>query len=191
LKPVFATALAGLVVSLLAAAPALAHSEHAADVAQERPEGARGAILAQLAATEEKIVSLARAIPEDKFAWRPAEGVSSVEEALTHVAFSHYNLMRIAGTPMPPGITRDGLGLLRGKEASIGAILESFAHLRRAIEAMGEDDLAREAELFGRPVRVRDVLLKAVTHSAEHLGQLIAYGRMNGVTPPWSQKAAP
>jgi hypothetical protein len=25
-----------------------------------------------------------------------------------------------------------------------------------------------------------------VTHMHEHLGQMIAYARMNGVTPPWS-----
>jgi len=29
-------------------------------------------------------------------------------------------------------------------------------------------------------------LLYIVPHIAEHLGQMIAYARMNGVVPPWS-----
>jgi hypothetical protein len=28
----------------------------------------------------------------------------------------------------------------------------------------------------------------AVTHLHEHLGQLIAYARMNGIKPPWSKE---
>jgi len=31
------------------------------------------------------------------------------------------------------------------------------------------------------------VLINLETHMAEHLGQAIAYSRMNGIVPPWSQ----
>jgi hypothetical protein len=30
-------------------------------------------------------------------------------------------------------------------------------------------------------------ILISLGHTNEHLGQLIAYARMNGITPPWSQ----
>jgi hypothetical protein len=30
-------------------------------------------------------------------------------------------------------------------------------------------------------------ILISLGHSNEHLGQLIAYGRMNGIKPPWSE----
>jgi uncharacterized damage-inducible protein DinB len=40
--------------------------------------------------------------------------------------------------------------------------------------------------LYGRDVGEWAVLLQLVTHMNEHLGQSIAYARMNGVTPPWS-----
>ena len=33
----------------------------------------------------------------------------------------------------------------------------------------------------------RGVLTQIDTHMAEHLGQLIAYSRVNGIVPPWSQ----
>jgi hypothetical protein len=31
------------------------------------------------------------------------------------------------------------------------------------------------------------VLLQLVAHMNEHLGQSIAYARMNGIVPPWSR----
>ena len=31
------------------------------------------------------------------------------------------------------------------------------------------------------------VLLRALAHANEHLGQMIAYARVNGVVPPWSK----
>jgi uncharacterized damage-inducible protein DinB len=42
--------------------------------------------LAFLGFNEQAITSLAKAIPEDKFSWRPAEGVRSVSEVLMHIA---------------------------------------------------------------------------------------------------------
>lgn len=47
--------------------------------------------------------------------------------------------------------------------------------------------LDEETTRFGPPMKKRDALLVLVSHSHEHLGQLIAYGRSNDVVPPWSQ----
>ena len=44
-----------------------------------------------------------------------------------------------------------------------------------------------ERTLYGRQVGEWAVLLQLVTHMNEHLGQSIAYARMNGVVPPWSR----
>jgi uncharacterized damage-inducible protein DinB len=30
--------------------------------------------------------------------------------------------------------------------------------------------------------------LRIIVHANEHMGQLIAYARMSGTTPPWSKK---
>jgi hypothetical protein len=29
--------------------------------------------------------------------------------------------------------------------------------------------------------------LRIIIHANEHMGQLVAYARMNGITPPWSK----
>ena len=57
---------------------------------------------------------------------------------------------------------------------------------RAVVDAMSDDDLAAPVELYGRQVASWAVLLQLVTHMNEHLGQSIAYARMNGVVPPWS-----
>ena len=48
-------------------------------------------------------------------------------------------------------------------------------------------DLETTVETFGFPGTKRDYLLILLTHAHEHLGQSIAYARMNGVVPPWSR----
>jgi hypothetical protein len=39
----------------------------------------------------------------------------------------------------------------------------------------------------GRHPTTRQLWITTVTHMHEHLGQLIAYARSNGITPPWSK----
>jgi uncharacterized damage-inducible protein DinB len=58
--------------------------------------------------------------------------------------------------------------------------------MRGAIRNLSDADLDKPATMFGQQTTYRNVLLTAVSHNHEHLGQLIAYARMNGVAPPWS-----
>jgi uncharacterized damage-inducible protein DinB len=51
---------------------------------------------------------------------------------------------------------------------------------------MSDADLESSTVLYGRDVAKASVLLQLVTHMNEHLGQSIAYARMNGIVPPWS-----
>jgi len=51
---------------------------------------------------------------------------------------------------------------------------------------MPESQLASQTQLYGRNVQQWAVLLQLLAHMNEHLGQSIAYARMNGVVPPWS-----
>jgi len=37
------------------------------------------------------------------------------------------------------------------------------------------------------PAPAENVFLRILVHNHEHMGQLIAYDRMSGVTPPWSK----
>jgi len=61
----------------------------------------RKQFIADLDTLQGKFLALATAIPEDKYAWRPAPGVRSIGEAFMHVASEYYVF-----TPMAYGLKR-------------------------------------------------------------------------------------
>jgi hypothetical protein len=42
-------------------------------------------------------------------------------------------------------------------------------------------------KIENRDGTVDGIYLGIIIHANEHMGQLVAYARMNGITPPWSQ----
>jgi len=54
---------------------------------------------------------------------------------------------------------------------------------------MSDTDLEKSMDWFGGKNTERGILLFIVRHSAEHLGQLIAYSRFVGIVPPWTEDA--
>lgn len=151
---------------------------------QAAPKGIRGEMLAQLDDAAGKLQQLAEAIPQDKLAWRPAAGVRSVGEVLMHVTGGNYYLTTFAGVKAPADAPQ-GENVASRAEA-IAQMKRSFDHVRAAIRNLKDADLDKPATMFGQQTNYRNVFLTTVTHAHEHLGQLIAYARTNGITPPWS-----
>lgn len=156
--------------------------------AQAAPSGLRGDMIAQLDDAAGKIQQLAEAIPQDKYSWRPGAGVRSVSEAFMHVAGGNYYLLTFAGVTAPAG-TSENMDAITDRAQVLDQLKRSFAHARAAIAAASDADLDKATEMFGRKTTYRNVFLTEVTHAHEHLGQLIGYARMNGITPPWSMAA--
>ena len=46
----------------------------------------------------------------------------------------------------------------------------------------------KEADMMGNKMTHRRMYMLLLSHAHEHLGQSIAYARMNGVAPPWTEK---
>ena len=133
------------------------------------------------------LVSLADAIPAEKYGWRPAPGVRSVSEVLMHLAQSNYGLLSVTGPKMPHELEREDV------EKTITSKPEVVAYLRRSLEAvktaraqLKPGDLRRKVKLYGETVEVDGMYLRIICHDNEHMGQLIAYARVIGVVPPWS-----
>jgi uncharacterized damage-inducible protein DinB len=148
------------------------------------PKGIRGEMLAQLDDAAGKLEQLAGAIPEDKLSWRPGTGVRSVGEVLMHVTGANYYVPSFAGVKAPADAPQGETVASRAEATA--QMKRSFDHVRAAIRNLKDADLDKPATLFGQQTTYRGVLLLTVTHAHEHLGQLIAYARSNGVTPPWS-----
>lgn len=159
----------------------------AASQAAAAPKGIRADMLAQLDDAAGKLEQLAGAIPEDKLAWRPGDGVRSVGEVLMHVTGANYYIPTFAGVKAPADAPQGENAPSRAE--AIAQMKRSFDHVRAAIRSMSDRDLDKPATMFGQQTNYRNVFLTTVTHAHEHLGQLIAYARTNGVTPPWSRAA--
>jgi uncharacterized damage-inducible protein DinB len=172
----------------LGALGALAVFSVAAPVSgQSPPAGVRGEILAQFDDAATKLLQLAAAIPQEQYAWRPGAGVRSVSQVLMHVSGGNYFVLGMAGVPAPAGLPRDAENTVTDKTQVLEQLRRSCEHVRAAIRGMPDADLDRPATLFGQPSTKRNVLFVTATHAHEHLGQLIAYARSNGVVPPWSR----
>jgi hypothetical protein len=152
-----------------------------------RPAGLRGDIQAQLDRAERELVALASVMPAEKFSWRPAPGVRSFGEVLLHVAGGNYEVGASWGLKPPPTVNLAKIeeqGADKGN--AVAAMRVSFEEVRKSIAAMPDSELDRQVDMFGNRVAVRYALLAALSHAHEHLGQAIAYARMNGVVPPWT-----
>jgi uncharacterized damage-inducible protein DinB len=143
----------------------------------------------QLKFIESRVLQLEEAMPQDKYSYRPAEGVRSVSEVYLHIAGANYLFVKLAGGKLPEGFDMDPKkyeSQTMDKTKIADLIKASFAFTTDFVKTLSEDDLNKEIEAFGMKFSVRNFMVSMLSHTHEHLGQSIAYARMNGVTPPWS-----
>ncbi len=145
---------------------------------------------------EQKMMQLAKAMPADKFDWRPGTGVRSFGEVVLHVAADNYLIPAAAGieADASTGIKGNDYNTALayeqrklGRDAAIAEMEKSFAHLKRAMQGTTPQKLGDKVTMFGQTFTMQQTWILATTHLHEHLGQAIAYARTNGVKPPWSQ----
>lgn len=150
--------------------------------------GYRAEVMAEVLIQEDKLTRLAQAIPAEKYTWRPADDTRSFAEVFLHISAANYNLYKLVGTPPPTGIDLKNLEKSTTDKAKIvGTLKDSFGHAKQAIRSMSDTDLDKSMDWFGGKNTERGILLFIVRHTAEHLGQLIAYTRSLGIVPPWTE----
>lgn len=150
--------------------------------------GYRAEFLEEIAYYEQRYTRLATAMPEEKYSWRPGKGVRSVGEVYTHIIQANYGIARALGTPLPSSLDLKIIPAISGdKPKVLQALKDSFAHFRGAILALSDTDADKPQKMFNRQTTLRGSFVMITGHLGEHLGQSIAYARMNGVVPPWTE----
>jgi len=143
-----------------------------------------------LADLRQKYTSLAEAIPAEKYSYRPAEGVRSINELFLHVAAAGFNFPPLTGTAPAPGFEAKGFEKSTADKAKIIDWLnKSFAYAIASVQSMSNADFAKALPKLGPDANQGDVVYLMVVHAHEHLGQSIAYARANGIIPPWTAAA--
>ena len=150
--------------------------------------------VADVAELRTKFVGLAQAFPEDRYAWKPMEGTRSVRDVLVLVAAegnvfpANWNLPAAQGAARGYEAESARLDSLATTKAQLIAELErAFDHLGRSLAGMSESARAADGKTWGRDMKVDAGITMALSDMHEHLGQLIAYARMNRIVPPWSR----
>lgn len=169
-------------------------------------------LINSLSVAQEKYLGLADEFGQEQYDWRPSAGVRSGAEVFMHVAgvnhavtlFTGHEIVdstvasdavlasacdfrRLEGCQDAPILDSDYETRVKNKNDVRMELSASFESLSRAIAATSTSELDMEVTTPFRPTTIRAFWIGHVNHVHEHLGQLIAYSRMNGVVPPWSR----
>ncbi|HEU5145132.1 MAG TPA: DinB family protein [Chryseosolibacter sp.] len=136
-----------------------------------------------------QVMQLAKAIPAEKYSYTPQQGVRSVSEVCAHIISANYFFASRLGAKIPEDVEMETLEKeLNEKEMIEKELKRSYEVMIQAIKNTDDAALANKVEFpFPGEFTSMSAILISLSHSNEHLGQLIAYARMNGITPPWSE----
>jgi len=154
----------------------------------------RDALLAELETAERQILAVAQKMPAEKFGWRPDTTARSVSEALVHVAAGNFSLLAFLGRDAPKDIYGDIVG---EGEQRLWSVVHRNDELEKAVREKGEvikllerslqavrESIQQSGESLAEPTTSR-VYMRMIVHLHEHMGQMIAYLRTNGLSAPW------
>ncbi len=143
-----------------------------------------------------KFLGLADAFPETTYDWRPMEGVRSVKDVLALIAAEGPLFPTQWGFPAPDWVAGGGfrpemdrLGALNKAELAT-EITRSFDHIVSLVKGLSDEQRTNKVNFFGLTVDLGTAVSLMANDMHEHLGQLIAYARMNQIVPPWSRRPA-
>jgi uncharacterized damage-inducible protein DinB len=153
--------------------------------AQTPPPGLGGGYQGELEHLSRQILQLAEATPESKFSWRPAEGVMSIAEVYTHIYTGNFMLLDQVGHKVPADLAVKA----KDKGEIVRWLKDSFLEVKKRHAGTTPEQMQRPVKFLNSvDTKVEAVYLRILAHISEHMGQSIAYARMNGIVPPWSEK---
>ncbi|HME10107.1 MAG TPA: DinB family protein [Bryobacteraceae bacterium] len=148
----------------------------------------------QIASVEKEVVSLAEAMPADKFDFAPTtgafQGVRTFALQMRHMALVNHELAAaLLGEKLPdPGKNENGPDALKSKTEIVGYLKDSFTHLHKAIIAQeGKSFTEAISSPFGGKSPRGYLVNVPAWHCFDHYGQAVVYARMNNIVPPASR----
>ena len=137
-------------------------------------------------------ISLAEAMPEDKWNFRPSgagfKDVRTFAEQVKHVACSNEAWAKQIDRQKPPEhCETGGPNPAKSKAEIVSYLRESFTRLDATIQATNAENLLQATPGPYWAANRMSGLVAVVWHVSDHYGQLVEYLRMNGIVPPASR----
>jgi uncharacterized damage-inducible protein DinB len=124
-------------------------------------------------------VSVAQAMPAEKYSYRPHPDSMNFSELMVHIATTNYQfcagLMDGQTPPLPAA---------SGKDDIVKFLADSFHYCSEVIDHLSESQLAAIHDSPDGKLPGRELLLAMFVHVAHHRGQAEIYLRNNGIVPP-------
>jgi uncharacterized damage-inducible protein DinB len=177
-----------LFASLILVAPTISAQK------EEIPKSISESVGGTLDWTEKGFLSVAEAMPEDKYFYVPTggnfEGVRSFGEQVKHVACAQFAFFNeIEGKTPPEHCEKGGPSKARTKTELLKYLRDSFDYGDRVLATItAQNALDRIEGGYATPNTRLGVAVAAVWHITDHYGQLVVYLRLNGIVPPITQQ---
>ena len=156
----------------------------------------------QLSIVERETVSIAEAMPEDKYPFAPTNGnfagVRTFAQELKHVATANDRFFDSILGNTPPAAPDEGVGsngpdTIATKAQIVQYLKDSYAMGHKAIATITADNAVTPLQNPAVPflnTRMAQAMF-ACTHAMDHYGQMVEYLRHVGGTPPMSANRPP
>jgi uncharacterized damage-inducible protein DinB len=143
---------------------------------------------------EGQFLSIAEAMPEEKYGFIPSggnfEGVRSFGEQVKHVAcaqFAFYN--EIEGKTPPELCEKGGPSKAKTKAELVQYLKDSFDYGNKVLATINEKNAPNRVEgRYAGPNTKLGIASASLWHITDHYGQLVVYLRLNGIVPPTTVK---
>lgn len=141
----------------------------------------------------QKFMALAKVVPAGKLGWRPMEGTRSFREVFAHIAAEGNTETAMFGQPLPAGSLADfdaeEARLKKLPDDQLITIMDrAMQSLVATLGGLSRDKINTPIQYYGQSTLPRVATTYTLIDLHEHLGQLVAYARMNQIVPPWSKK---
>ena len=177
------------------------HAPTAAEMSKK--ETVSSAFLRFFQYEEYQVRSAAEALPEEKYAYRPAEGkfknekpefgpaeVRTFAEQVKHVACANFLFAAQLDAQKPPeACDKGGPSPAKTKKELLIYLRDSFAAARKSVGAIDTKNMFDPIE--GPNYTRLGLATVVVWHAADHYGQMVLYLRENGIVPPASRPHPP
>jgi uncharacterized damage-inducible protein DinB len=158
------------------------------------PKSIAESISGTLQFAQGNFLGVAEAMPEDKYSYIPTggnfEGVRSFGEQVKHVACAQFAFFNeFEGKKPPDDCEKGGHDPAKTKAKLIRYLKDSFDYSNRVLATLTANNaLDRVEGRYAGPNTKMGISVIAVWHITDHYGQLVAYLRLNGIVPPFTQK---
>jgi uncharacterized damage-inducible protein DinB len=146
--------------------------------------------LADWISQKDTLMKIASAMPDDKFHYKPTAAQRDYGEQVLHIAEANVVQMgRLASRAAAPSINMKATS----RTEILKALADSFDYGIAALKEQTDATMLQAAEstrfdrFMGPSTRAR-VVWFVIGHTWDIYGQMVVYVRLNGITPPASQR---